>query len=208
MGSTQISLPKPWYGNFPEQVQWTIASLEDQFPGLTTRWVKGRRTKLGDYRPKHSKDHRSHITLNIDLKPYVALLVWIHELAHHLVWEEYKQKAAPHGKEWKKAFKKLYLELFKDYFPQDWQIALAKYFVNPSASTFSHKSLRHFYVVQDEENADLPLLIEIPDGAAFNFRDRTFRKEKKLRSYVLCSEISSGKKYRIRANCRVDLSPI
>jgi len=46
--------------------------------------TRGRRTKLGDYRPpvRHS-NHR--ISINHDLNPYAFLITFIHEFAHLLV---------------------------------------------------------------------------------------------------------------------------
>ena len=193
-----------WFEEFADDVQNEIRDLQLAYPWVVTNWVGSRRTKLGDYRPKSEFEKSAHITLNKDLKPFVALLVWIHEFAHHLTWLEYGTKVNPHGKEWKYAFRDLYFSRFVNAFPENWQNDLRVYFQNPTATTFSHRVLRKYY--QPEEASGLPELSELPDGSCFNFRHREFKRLKRLRTYILCCELDSGRKFRINGACRVKLT--
>ena len=63
---------------------------------------KTRDSKLGDYRFSPQKGHQ--ITVNHNLNPYSFLVTYLHEVAHLLTYQTYKNKVLPHGNEWKKAF--------------------------------------------------------------------------------------------------------
>ncbi len=67
---------------------------------------KKRSSKLGDYRPpQNGKGHQ--ITVNYDLNSYAFLITLVHEIAHLLVWEKYRNKVKAHGKEWKETYRQL-----------------------------------------------------------------------------------------------------
>ena len=64
---------------------------------------KNRATKLGDYRhPFKNNGHK--ISVNNNLNSYAFLVTTVHEFAHLLTWNEYKNKVKPHGNEWKNNF--------------------------------------------------------------------------------------------------------
>ena len=72
---------------------------------------KKRSSKLGDYRSPHKgKGHL--ITVNHDLNPYAFLITLVHEIAHMLVWERYRNRVRAHGPEWKDTYRKLMLPFF------------------------------------------------------------------------------------------------
>ncbi|TXC81801.1 SprT-like domain-containing protein [Luteibaculum oceani] len=195
-----------WKDRFPEEVGAKISEIEKRFPRVETRWVGNRRSKLGDYRPSNEFEPRANITLNKNLDLFVALLVWIHEFAHHITWLEHGRSVAPHGKEWKMNFKSLFEQHFQSFFPEEWEDPLKRYFKNPKATTFSSPSLRQFYT-NPAENPNLPTLKELNDGTEFTFRLRSFKRIKKLRTYILCCELNTGRKFRINGACRVEIIP-
>ena len=59
----------------------------------------------GDFKPL-KKSGWSQITINNNLNEYGFLITALHEFAHLLVYEKYKNKVHPQGSEWKKLFKK------------------------------------------------------------------------------------------------------
>ena len=87
------------------------------------RIVRPRRTRLGDFTKKPHE--RPRITLNANLNPYSFLITYLHEVAHHVVYSvRYKKKVAPHGPEWKRAFRELLLPvLSEECFPNDYSDA-------------------------------------------------------------------------------------
>ncbi len=194
-----------WYYGFPEEVIGAIKEASRHYPWVSTTWVTPRKTKLGDFRPAHSKQAYPLITLNKNMPTYVALLVWIHEFAHHITYTEHQNRVDAHGPEWKYYFKTVFQDYFKGVFPKDWDKALAQYFKNPTAASFSHPALQPFMSPDDVLQPNELRLAKIPEGSTFIFKNREFVKERPLRSFVLCSEKSTGKKYRIRANCAVQL---
>ncbi|MGB0167252.1 MAG: SprT-like domain-containing protein [Luteibaculum sp.] len=200
--NTQFNL---WYYGFPAPAIEAILSLSQNYPWVSTTWVSPRKTKLGDFRPAGAEQKFPVITLNKNLETYVALLVWVHEFAHHINWVENKNRVEAHGPEWKYHFKRIYHDYFQGVFPQEWNKPLAQYFRNPSAASFSHPALQPFIMPEDKLGANELRLSKIPDGSRFIFKEREFIREKALRSFVLCQEKESGKKYRIRANCPVRL---
>ncbi len=198
----------PWELRFPTDIAAAIREIEKQHSRVITRWVKDRKSKLGDYRPPRFDGERAQITLNAGMNLYQSLIVWIHEFAHHQVWLEYGNKVPPHGKQWKAAFANLYFTSFEDYFTPKWQQALRSYFNSPTAATFSHKALQELKpYLGEEKDRQGPTLLDLDHGDKFEFQGRQFIMERMLRTFALCIEISTRKKYRIRANCSVDLIP-
>ena len=175
-----------------------VKVLEKYLPAeaapLIARWIdyfkcefkisRNRNSKFGDYRsPYGGKGHR--ISVNYDLNPYAFLVTTVHEFAHLHTWNEHKQKAKPHGTEWKNNFKKMMQPFFeKEIFPADVKKAIVNYLDNPAASSCSdlnlYRSLRKYDPPKESEAI---LTVEkIPLKALFKLKDgRIFRKDEKLR---------------------------
>ena len=94
----------PW---LPAAALAYCAALWEQHQ-FELRVVRPRRTRLGDFTKKPHE--RPRITINSNLNPYSFLITYLHEVAHHIVYSvRYKKKIAPHGPEWKQAFRELLL---------------------------------------------------------------------------------------------------
>ncbi len=168
-----------------------------------------RASKLGDYRaPFKGKGHR--ISVNGTLNPYAFLITFTHEMAHLLVWERYRAKPAPHGREWKSAFSELMGPLLHEgVFPADVLAPLARYMQNPAASTMRDTALLAALQSHDKSPSNLPYLKDIPAQAVFRLEgnQRVFEKQGLIRKCYLCKEIKSGKLYRVRPLARVEPLP-
>ena len=57
--------------------------------GIYIRITGNRATKHGDYRPPGRNKYHS-ITINHNLNKYAFLITFVHEMAHLLVWMQYK----------------------------------------------------------------------------------------------------------------------
>lgn len=156
---------------------------------------KNRKTKLGDYRPPiRHPNHR--ISINHNLNKYAFLITYVHELAHLKVYEQYKNKVAPHGHEWKLAFKTLMMDFISpDIFPDDLLEELKRSVKNSKASSFSDlrlSRLLHQYDVKNgyEHVEDLPVdtLFETQNG-------KHFLKGEKLRTRYKCVNVTNKKTY-------------
>ena len=183
---------------------------------LIGRWIdyfkcefkisRNRGTKFGDYRaPFDGKGHR--ISVNFDLNPYAFLVTTVHEFAHLHTWNEHKQKAKPHGIEWKSNFKKMMQPFFeKEVFPPDVKQAITNYLNNPAASSCSDLTLYRSLRKYDPVKESIHTVEKLPIKSIFKLKDgRIFRKEEKLRKRYKCVEISSRRVYLFSPVAEVEL---
>jgi hypothetical protein len=147
--------------------------------------VPGRTTKLGDFRVR-SEGEKPIITVNGNLNKYAFLVTTLHELAHLHTYREFGIRVAPHGDEWKNAFRKL-LEpvLLSKKLPEDIEKALWKSFINTKASSCSDLNLSRVLKKYDAPS-DQVLLEEIPVASYFALNGRAFEKGLLRISRYLC----------------------
>lgn len=174
----------------PEETARRIAGLIiDHNVQLTI--TPPRKTKLGDYRPPLSKPfHR--ISVNGDLNIYAFLLVFLHEFAHLLVWEDHREKVKSHGDEWKKHFRALYGE-YRNAFTEDLQSLLDRHFNKLSATLSRPELIRELIHLDSDE--PLTLVSDLSGGDVFDFNGKRFEIIHKRRTRFLCKGLSDGRKY-------------
>lgn len=193
--------------------------LEDHMPfdavPLASKWrndlnfqlkiSKGRKTKLGDFRPAHN-GKPARISVNGDLGPNHFLITYTHEVAHAMVWKEYGRKAAPHGKEWKSTYSQLLEELIElDVFPEEILEEIIRHARSPKASSCSdpdlYKLLNRF-----ERGDEIVFLEDLEEGRLFQIgKNRQFRKGKKRRSRFECIDLNNKKTYYVSAHAQVEI---
>src|SRR5947208_1439946 len=100
-----------------------------------------RESVLGDYRNAiNGKNHR--ISVNGNLNKYAFLITLLHELAHLLAFENFGNRIAPHGKEWKRVFGELLAQFIEhNVFPEDIKRSLTDSLHDPAASSCSDEDL-------------------------------------------------------------------
>lgn len=157
--------------------------------------TNSRCSKLGDYRsPIDGKGHR--ISVNKDLNKYAFFITFIHEFAHLIVWEKYKNSVKPHGKEWKKEYSTIIsLFLNEKVFPSEILFILNKSLNNTKSSTVSNIPLSRCL-----SNYDVPkntIFIEkLPINTIFiSAGGKKFRKENKLRKRFKCVCLDNNRTY-------------
>nr|WP_036675265.1 MULTISPECIES: SprT-like domain-containing protein [Pedobacter] len=167
---------------------------------------KGRATKLGDYRhPFKEAGHK--ISVNNNLNAYAFLVTTVHEFAHLLTWNDYKNKVKPHGNEWKHNFKRMMVPfLEQSIFPEDLKKAIVSYLNNPSAASCTDlklsRALKRYDVL-----ADVSRLEELPLHAVFRIKDgRQFKKGEKLRKRYRCVCLDNGNVYLFNPLAEVTLA--
>lgn len=158
------------------------------------RIAKPRKSKLGDYRPPHGK-HGHRISVNADLNQYAFLITVVHEFAHLVVWEEYRNRKAPHGKEWKNTFRGLLTPYMNSQvFPPDVQEAVVNYINNPAASSCADVDLSR--ALNRYNRIQKIMLDDLPDGSSFKLKNNmVFEKGQKLRKRYKCLCLSNNKWY-------------
>lgn len=166
--------------------------------------VPGRSTKLGDFRIR-SEGEKPVITVNGNLNKYAFLITSLHELAHLNTYRQYGNRVAPHGLEWKNAFRAL-LEpvLLSKKLPTDIEKVLWNTFTNTKASSCSDIHLSRVLKKYDLPSDDISLE-QIPAASHFSLNGRAFEKGLLRRSRYLCKELTSGKQYLIHALATVQL---
>lgn len=187
----------------PEASVAEVLNLLDKYP-CHLKIVNKRRTKHGDF--KRYADGKIQITINNDLNPYRFLLTLIHEFAHLVTFEEFK-RVKPHGQEWKRNFKLLMLPFLNpDVFPEDILAQLARYLINPKASSDSDVKLSLRMRAYDAKS-NKTLIFEIPSQSKFHYNNRIYIKGDKRRTRYECVEVQTHKKYVFHPNAEVDLIP-
>lgn len=158
--------------------------------------TRERKSVLGDYR-NPTKDFPYHqVTVNINLNKYNFLITLLHELAHMLTYEHFKNSVSPHGTEWKTQFRHVLIPFIgKQIFPADVERALKAYINNPAASTCSDTRLYKALYKYDERKPGYLLVDDVEVGQWFEADGRIFEKLEQLRTRCRCREISTQKVY-------------
>lgn len=185
----------------PAEALSLVLDIIERYP-CHLKIVSKRATKHGDFR--RYADGRIQITINNEMNPYRFLLTLVHEFAHLVTFEEYKN-VKPHGVEWKQNFKMLMLPFLRpEIFPNELLAALASHLINPKASSDRDVNLSLAFRKYDGLNAQ-SLIFEIPDNSTFQYRNRTFIKVKKRRTKYECVEVLTDKKYIFHPHAEVEL---
>lgn len=164
-----------------------------------------RKSKYGDYSPHEGKGNR--ITVNHNLSKFEFLFTFIHELAHHITYARFGANHQPHGKEWKQVFKECTLQflVIEDLFPYDLKAAIARHMRNPKYSHSADVNLLKAFKRYDEKKQTI-VLDELPENSIFKMKGypQIMQKLNKLRTYYLCLDTATGKKYRVHAMAEVE----
>lgn len=165
-----------------------------------------RQTKIGDFCAR--RNSKPIITLNKDLYPYMFLVTYIHEFAHHAVHIVYGSQPESHGKEWKLAFTTFMEPVMNmKIFPEDLQHCLAIHLKNPKATSFSDPHLTTLFRKYDPASQHKVLLSHLKAGDLFLLSGRQFRKGTLQRTRVLCVEMKTRRQYLVARDAEVELSP-
>jgi len=157
-----------------------------------------RSTKHGDFSVRPDRE-KHQITVNGNLNPYAFLITLMHELAHLITYNQFKNNVKPHGEEWKTNFKKTlgpFLQI--GVFPSDVQHAVHHYLSNPDAATCSNVPLSLVLARYDRhQNPNVTLLEALTDGTHFYYgKDKKeFVRLHKNRKRILCKEIATRLDY-------------
>jgi SprT protein len=169
--------------------------------------TKQRATILGDYRYA-AGDAYHRISVNGNLNKYSFLITLLHELAHLITFESYKNKVAPHGKEWKSNFSRLLIQFLElKIFPPDIEKALHVSIQNPAASSCADESLMRVLIKYNQCPSDHILMEDVTPGEIFQLKDgRLFKKGEKLRKRYKATELKTGLVYLFHSMYEVRLS--
>ena len=153
-----------------------------------------RKTILGNYRNAHSNQtHR--ISVNGNLNTFSFLITLLHELAHLLTYEQYRNRVQPHGREWKTLYGQLLAQFIENkVFPTDIENELVATLHNPGASSCSEEGLVRILRNYDPKKDNLTMIEAVAVSSLFKLKDgRVFKKGERLRKRYKCEEIATKK---------------
>ncbi len=169
--------------------------------------TKARKSVLGDYR--HAFQGANHkISVNGNLNKYEFLITLLHELAHLLFYEQYRNRVDAHGKEWKNIYGHLLAQFIQQgLFPDDIKKALSKTLLNPAATANGETKLLLVLRKYNEiKKAGVTLVAHIAEGILFeSLNGKIFRRGKKRRIRIECVEVATGQVYSFSALTEVKL---
>ena len=151
-----------------------------------------RKTILGNYR--NAYNHHSHrISVNGNLNTFSFLITLLHELAHLLTYEQYRNKVQPHGREWKTLYGQLLAQFIENkVFPADIENELLATLHNPGASSCSEEGLVRILRNYDPKKDNLTMIEAVAVSSLFKLKDgRVFKKGERLRKRYKCEEIAT-----------------
>ena len=163
---------------------------------------KPRKTKLGDYRAMPQKN-RFIITVNNDLNPVQFLITVLHEIAHHVTFTKHKNLVKPHGVEWKQEYQRIFMPLIlNENIKGSLKKMFAAHIQNPKATSYSDVHLNNYLI--STFNTSVKRVADAPMNKPFVLGNRTFVKEKKLRTRYLCVDLNNNKKYLIHGHTELE----
>ena len=128
------------------------------------------------------------------------MIVLCHEIAHAMVWREYGHRAQPHGEEWKFAFKMLLRIVMSLYeFSPRWKSEALIQLDKPRV-TYENETEE-----PDESEGEI-YIKNLPDGAEFFWKGKTYHKICLKRTRVLCQRVEDKRKYLFIGNAIVKTS--
>jgi SprT protein len=175
----------------------SVLDIEKLLEGYTVKIkiTNPRKTKLGDFRASSNKQC-SEITINNNLNPTSFLITLLHEIAHLYVWEKHRNKVNPHGNEWKEMFKDLLIDfLYKDSFPKEMKQEVLDFTKKIKASTFSNTDFVRALRKYEEIDSDKKDIEHIEEGVYFEYKSKIYIRDKQLRKRILCTQVSTNRKY-------------
>ena len=169
--------------------------------------TKARKSVLGDYR--HAFQGANHkISVNGNLNKYEFLITLLHELAHLLCYEQYRNRVDAHGKEWKNIYGHLLAQFIQQgLFPNDIKKALSKTLLNPAATANGETKLLLVLRKYNEiKKVGVALVANIAEGILFeSLNGKIFKRGKKRRIRIECVEVATGQVYSFSALTEVKL---
>lgn len=168
--------------------------------------VPPRKTKKGDFKYSKNPLKMPVITVNNNLCSYDFLLVYIHELAHYMVFRHHDIfKVKSHGPEWRQFFKELLQNLVNEVpLPEDISTAFLNYSNRIKSSTAADYELETALDRYREKPDHIVYLKSLQVGDRFSLRGQLFRVDSFARTRAKCTLEGTRKKYLISAMMNVE----
>ncbi len=165
--------------------------------------VNGRKTKLGDFRAGINGE-KHQISVNGDMNSYSFLITTLHEFAHLHTFNTYQNRVAPHGEEWKNAYRKLLVPVVNsEHLPEDIRKALVNSLINTKASSCTDHQLSRVLNSYNKPVEGVEILERLPKNSTFVLNGREFIKGPLRRKRFICEDVKTKKSYLVNALANV-----
>lgn len=186
------------FGNYLPQ--GTLEKVVPWFKKYTIRLIitRERKSILGNYRQPIATQPFHRVTVNGNLNPYAFLITLLHELAHLEAYVQFKNRIAPHGKEWQDIYRAILSEyLGQNLFPPALEQSLTTSLKNLKASSCADAKLYKALRVYDEPEVEgLVLVEELQPNTRFVTKEGgVFLLLQKRRTRYLCKDLRTNKDY-------------
>ncbi len=180
---------------FPEETIEQVSSLLKKH-AVQLKITRERVSKLGDYRPP-ARQHSHRITVNGNLGKYLLYLVFLHEMAHLLIWKKYGRSVSPHGPQWKQEFGSMLRQaVHLGYIPEELEKPVGAFAGNVKATFAADPLLWKSLKSMDDRHAEEITIEDIPPDTFFRAANgRLFKKEEKLRKRYRCFCLNNNRRY-------------
>jgi hypothetical protein len=180
-----------------------------QREGIKIKFLPAKKSFVGRYECK--RDEFSVPVIKIcDLGgKWNHLFTFVHELAHHFVWQKTKINHG-HDEEWQNCFQKI-IDEWLDFFPKEIGDKIFDEFMmsHISASGIEVQAVLDKYDFPDRKTENrvfddgLVTVASLPVGAHFECNGRRFEKSYLMRKNFVCYHLPNRIKWRFGPNCRV-----
>ena len=180
---------------FPEEAIEQVSSLLNKH-AVQLKITRERVSKLGDYRPP-AQHHGHRITVNGNLGKYLLYLVFLHEMAHLLIWNKYGRSVSPHGPQWKQEFGSMLRQaVYMGYIPENLKVPVEAFAAKVKATFAADPVLWKCLKSMDERLAREITVEDVPVETLFRATNgRLFKKEEKLRKRYRCFCLNNNRRY-------------
>lgn len=201
-----------------------IETLEKYFPaascpkvletvqneGIKLSFVPSKKTFYGRYTCKRDEFSVPTIKICVIGGKYNQLFTFIHEIAHHFVWQKTRVNHG-HDMVWQGYFQKIIGDWLK-FFPQEIADKIFDEFMmgHISATGIEVQGVLDKYDFPDRKTENrvsddgLVTVASLPVGAVFKSGNRYFEKSYLMRKNYVCYELPWRIKWRFGGGCRVE----
>jgi glutamine phosphoribosylpyrophosphate amidotransferase len=123
-----------------------------------------------------------------------------------LCYEKYRNRVAPHGKQWKQIYKDLLFELLEsNIFPPEIEFELTKSIIGTVyASSSSEKELQKALSIHNTQEETGIMLEELSENTKFKIHNaKVFQKGEKIRTRYKCYCLTNKRWYYVSPVARV-----
>jgi hypothetical protein len=186
----------------PEALSFSFYLFDKENFGI--KITPHRESKKGDFRPLAPQRPLPLVTINSTLSPYEFLVVYLHEVAHYMVYKWHPKRIAPHGKEWKTQYRQLFHELLSAVtLPDEVKFAFETHLQHVKSSSALDGALNDLFYKNNVKYPNEFMVKELRPNDLFLCQKKVFRFDCLIRTRARCTMIRNNKSYLVAGHAKV-----